>query len=109
MTEEPALPQQTTAQFRWLVAALRDEPHPASREQREDLARRLEQALAGAAPELKARLGAVLMRSDGSLLFELARWHEEESYASRPGPEQASHRGRAHRYREISQIMRLWV
>ena len=102
-----SLPAPALAQLRWLVAALRTEEDADSSALREDFARRLEQALIGATPDVPERLAAMLDGDDAALLVRLARGHEEHSYSAPVSEERTAHRGRARRYREIAQLLGL--
>jgi hypothetical protein len=101
------LPAPAIAQLRWLVAALRTEDDEGSGADREQLARRLELALIGAPRELAARLAATLAGDDSALLTRLATRHEELAYPAQLPEERTAHRGRARRYRDIAQFLRL--
>ena len=105
--QRPLLPAPALAQLRWLVAALRTEEDAGSSAAREDFARRLEQALIGATPDVPERLAAMLDGDDAALLVRLARGHEEQSYSATVVEERTAHRGRARRYREIAQLLGL--
>ena len=107
--DEQTSPLSVETQFRWLVAALRNESHEASFDRREGFARKLEWVLIGPHVDLAARLRRVLRSADAVLLVRLARWHEDVAQTLQPGPERTSHVGRAHRYREIAEMMRIWV
>ena len=104
MTAE--LPAAALAQLRWLVAALRIEQDERG-DARESLAQRIERALIGAPGELATRVAEASSTADVALLSELAAHHEDLAYPAQAPEERTAHRGRARRYREIAQMLRL--